>query len=162
MLSTISLVIFAISFLITLIGGSTHHFLLLTVSITIASVAWIFFSLSINKNSKHIKKEFRGTPLKIIRMVLLLAGIACALISSIYLRDIPSYIQKDYETLKGVPSKIENVTTSRYEGNGIDIILHGKEFRINDNLKIDHLKDKQSIIQYLPHSEWIISYKVID
>lgn len=100
--------------------------------------------------------------MSIFRMFFLLAGIACALISSIYLRDLPNYVQKDYETMKGVPSNIVNVKASRYEGNGIDIVLNGKEFRINGDLQIDNLRDKQFVINYLPHSNWIISYKVMD
>ncbi|ARI76412.1 hypothetical protein [Halobacillus mangrovi] len=162
MLPTISLIIFAISFVTTIIGGSTHHFLLLTVSITLASMTWIIFSLSFNKNSKHIKKKFRGTPMSVFRLVFLLAGVACALISSIYLRDLPHYVHKDYETLKGVPSKVKQVNPSRYEGNGIDITLNGKEFRVNGNFNVENLRDKQFVIQYLPYSDWIISYKVDD
>jgi len=161
MVPTIAFIICSISFLFTIIGGTTHSFWMLTISITLASFSLMVFTVSFNKNSKHIKKEFRGAPVTVFRMVLLMLGVGLILISFLYLRDIPSYVQNDFRKIEGVPSSVEYGDSSRY-GGGLDIVLKGEVYRIQSDRKVEKIEGKYFTIYVLPHSDWVVSYKISD
>ncbi|MYL34626.1 hypothetical protein GLW05_13590 [Pontibacillus yanchengensis] len=108
MVTGISFAIFLLSFVLGVIGGSLHLFLLLTISLTVASLSFILTALTIDKNSKQIKKPFRGRPMTVFRVVMLFLGAGCLLISSLYLMDVPTYVSGDYQKVEGVPSNIKH------------------------------------------------------
>lgn len=72
--------------------------------------------------------------------------------------DLYSFVKKDFIVSEGVPSKIER-QESRYGKRGWEIIINDDKLLLPSKLKIKEIK-KGVEIHYLPHSKFILKYKV--
>ncbi len=95
------------------------------------------------------------------RIVLLVFGLAYSIISTLYILDLPHYMNNNYHVTKGVPQKIQYAEPTKADpGGGYEVTLNGDMYKLNAGYEINELQNRQFEIYYLPYTNWIIKYKI--
>lgn len=143
-------------FLLVPLGIYAKIFLMYGIGLTGAGLSFVLFSIS---NGKEFKR-FQGIQ---YRLVLLGLGLLTLYGSSGFWLDLPLYVNKNYSHLEGIPQKITYEEPSKGELEGTIIVtIHNKRLPLDPSPKypIEHMKGHRLEIYYLPHTEWIINYKI--
>ncbi|MDR7002997.1 hypothetical protein J2Y67_005550 [Neobacillus niacini] len=74
--------------------------------------------------------------------------------------DLYSFVKKNYLVIEGVPSKIERLEP-RYGKRCWEIVINDVKLSLPLKLKKEEIKRGMEI-QYLPHSKFILKYKVLE
>lgn len=130
----------------------------------------VLTGLTLSKWSEMIKKSFetdKNFPVIIVKGVVILAGLGMLFGSIDYWRDVPLYQNKKFSVLRGKPSEVDEYQ-SKGTVTGIYVTIEGKTLDIDADIRpglpsfknANELKEKHFTIHYLPHSDWIIDYKI--
>jgi hypothetical protein len=152
-----------------LAGNGAHMFMLYVFGLTSMGTSLLLTGLTIHKKAEPINKSFQtdnSIPTIILTGIFLFLGIGMLVSSSVYWRDIPIYLGEDFEVLSGKPSSVEERNTSKTGATDTYVTIKDKEMKLFEHgpkykyQKPEILKKKHFTFYYLPHSEWIVSYKI--
>jgi hypothetical protein len=149
-------------------GNGAHMFMLYVIGLTGMGAFILLTGLTIPQKA-WINKSFqteKNFPTIIVKCLILFVGISMLISSIDYWRDVPSYFKKELITLSGKPTLIEEYTTTKGGGTDTYVTVKGKTFELLEPgpkykyEKPEVLKEKVFTFYYLPHSEWIVDYKM--
>jgi hypothetical protein len=153
-----------------LAGSGANMIIIYVVGLTGMGAFTVLTGLTISKWSEMIKKSFetdKNFPILIVKGLVILAGFGMLLGSIDYWRDVPLYNNKKFSVLSGKPSEVD-VYKSKGTITGLYVTIRGKTLDIDADIRpglptFNHpneLKEKYFTIRFLPHSNWIIDYKI--
>ncbi|MFT4413791.1 hypothetical protein ACLM5H_08025 [Fredinandcohnia humi] len=153
-----------------LAGTGANLFLIYVVGYTGVGLFTFITGISIPIRSEWINKSFqteKNYPTLLIKSIFLLAGILMMIRSIDYLRDVPSYNKGIFAVIQGKPTSVEEYKT-KGRITGIYVTIHHQTFDLDLDIsstfpiyeKLSELKKQHFIIYYLPHSKWIIDYRI--
>jgi hypothetical protein len=155
-------------FIFTFIGSYGNIFLIFGIGLIGAGLSSVLFAITV-KNKWGGFKRFRSNSklenisISISRIIIGVVGLYSLYGAYLFLLDLPSYINKNYSHLEGIPTKITNLETStgRMEGE-FDVTINNKKISLTSSSKypIEQMDGHRFKINYLPHTEWIINYKI--
>jgi hypothetical protein len=73
--------------------------------------------------------------------------------------DLPSYLKGEYKVVEGVPSEFE-FRSPRHGPRHWEVVVDDVKFFMPENIKKES-SDRWFVIHYLPHSKFIIDYKIL-
>jgi phosphoglycerol transferase MdoB-like AlkP superfamily enzyme len=130
--------------LISLVTSSLSIYLIVTLPILILAFCCIIILF---------RKEFGKQ-----RFIHLAITIFMMLLSQEWV-DLPSYLKNDYKTVEGIPTKFE-FHMPRYGPRYWEVIVDEVNLSMPEKIK-DESSERWFVIHYLPHSKFIIDYKIL-
>jgi hypothetical protein len=73
--------------------------------------------------------------------------------------DLPSYLKGEYKVVEGVPSEFE-FRSPRHGPRHWEVVVDDVKFSMPEKIKEEYF-DRWFVIRYLPHSKFIIDYKIL-
>lgn len=153
-----------------LAGSGANMIMIYVIGLTGMGVFTVLTGLTLSKWSEMIKKSFqtdKNSATIIVKGLVILAGLGMLVGSIDYWRDVPLYQNKKFSVISGKPSEVDDYQ-SKGTVTGIYVTIAGKTLDIDADIKPGlpdfkdptELKEKHFTIHYLPHSNWIIDYKI--
>ncbi|PEK98188.1 hypothetical protein [Bacillus sp. AFS017336] len=155
-------------FISTFIGSQANIFLLYGIGLTGAGLTCVLFAITVKNNWKgfkkyHVASKFENISISFNRLVILVVGLFSLYGTVSFCMDLPAYINKNYSHLEGIATKITNdeTSTGRLEGE-FDVTINNKKITLESSSKypIEQMDGHRFKVNYLPHTEWIINYKI--
>jgi hypothetical protein len=168
MITSILIGIGVFFYFLSLLGLYGNIFLMFGIGLTGAGLSLVLSSITMKNNWDGFKWRQKNPNLRIImvwfqRLLFLGLGFLSLYGASSYWLDLPSYINKNYSHLEGIPTKITYEEPSGHEVEGtIFVTIKNKTLSLDtlSNNPVKHMEGHRFEINYLPHTKWIINYKI--
>lgn len=154
------------SFILFIIGIYANIFTFYGIGLSGVGLSLVLFGVLKWKGIKGVQSGINPRTIGVWKYRLLMIGMGFLALygSTGFWLDLPSYINKNYSRLEGIPTKItyeEPSSKSELEGT-IIVTIQNKRLPLDPSPKypIEHMEGHRFEIYYLPHTEWIINYKI--